>query len=327
VVVADLSGPSLRAFSRRRWTLLLRSCHLSFRLDQRTPPLGSEWPTFPIQNIPKQGREGALLPQVERLSGGIQKMLQLAIGIPTYNRKRTVEAHARSLRGSQVPSDTTIMVIDDASDEYDVDFLQSIFPDGTAILRRDAHSGGAGMAARDMMQRLIASGAENIMLLDSDLIVRSDFIPKALDMLDRSDGVVSILNAHTHVARRSAEGGMVEKSALGAAGTLWRKELASQVLEAVPPDPLWDWRFSDYLSASGVRMFSAEGSLAQHIGFRLGENSTPTRGDIGLGFEDDNPLNAYILAEWLMFELQEAEKTTIGEVRKLLSIIAQGRSS
>jgi Glycosyl transferase family 2 len=253
-----------------------------------------------------------------------RKRIQLAIGITTYNRKRLVDAHARSLRGCQIPLNTTITVIDDASSEYDVDFLKSIFPNGTAIVRRAVNSGDASIAARDLMERLVTSGAGNVMLLDSDLIVRSDFIPKALDMLARSDGIVSIINAHTHLPIRCFKG-MVEKSTLGAAGTLWRNKLAAQVLNDVLPGPRWDWRFSEYLKSSGIRMFSAEMSLAQHIGFRLGQHSGATFGDIGLAFEDADPRNAYILAEALMFELQESEKAT-AEVRKLLSIIAGARS-
>src|SRR5271169_5037353 len=114
--------------------------------------------------------------------------MKVAIGVATFNRMHFVEMHAKSLCASRLPPETILIVIDDASTEYDVDFLGSVFPGQTDIRRRSQNSGGADLAARDLMEQLVATDADAVMLLDSDMLVAEDFLETGVQLLQQSEG-------------------------------------------------------------------------------------------------------------------------------------------
>jgi len=222
----------------------------------------------------------------------------LAIGIPTFNRPAILRLAAQALARCVLPPGTRILVVDDASEDYDEKFLREIFPTAE-VTRREANSGGADFATRDLLARLVATGAELLLILDSDLLIASDAFVRALPLVGQSDGLLSLFNTPTH-ATLARNGALVEKASVGAAGTLWTRDLASAVLANVPPEKVWDLRAGDHVRATGRRIFATADSLVQHIGFAGGENSSALNGDIGIGFHDPDPRTLYALAEALM---------------------------
>src|SRR5262245_59439164 len=102
--------------------------------------------------------------------------MKAAVGISTYNRRHLVELSAASLRSSSIRADTALIVIDDASTDYDVDYLRSIYPSFSDVRRRPRNSGGASFANRDVMRQLLETDADAVLLLDSDLLVSSNFL-------------------------------------------------------------------------------------------------------------------------------------------------------
>src|SRR4051794_37163954 len=126
--------------------------------------------------------------------------MKVAIGIPTYNRRHLVELHASSLCSSRLPSETALIVIDDASTDYDVAYLKSIYPEIAIIQRRSEKSAGADFATRDMMEQLVATGADALLLLDSDMIVAKNFLEMGIRLLRETDGVLSLFNTPSHPA-------------------------------------------------------------------------------------------------------------------------------
>jgi GT2 family glycosyltransferase len=118
--------------------------------------------------------------------------MKVAIGVPTFNRSDLVELHAKSLCASNLPPETILIVIDDASTEYDVNYLRSIFPKVADIRRRSTNSGGADFAIRHLMEHLVETDAEAVMLLDSDMLVVEDFLQHGEELLQQSDGVISL---------------------------------------------------------------------------------------------------------------------------------------
>lgn len=238
--------------------------------------------------------------------------MSLAIGIPTYNRKRIVELHARSVCTARLPDDVPILVIDDASAEYDLDFLRSLYPPGTVVERRSMNSGGADFAAADVLRRLVATGADCLLLLDSDMVLASEFALEVEARLKGTDGLMSLFNSPTH-AVVGEDGPLLVKASVGAAATVWSRELALEVLAKVPVGENWDWRFSEYLRSTGRRVYATRQSFAQHLGFNEGAHSNTLFGDIGLGFADSNPVNAYLMIEQLMLDGQMRAKALIEE--------------
>src|SRR5262245_40823955 len=89
-----------------------------------------------------------------------EKSMKVAIGVSTYNRRHLVDLNAASLRSSSIPPDTVLVVVDDASTDYDVDYLRQIYPSFSDVRRRPANSGGASFANRDVMHRLLETDAD-----------------------------------------------------------------------------------------------------------------------------------------------------------------------
>lgn len=229
--------------------------------------------------------------------------MKVAIGVSTYNRRHLVDLSAASLRSSAIPPDTVLIVVDDASTDYDVDYLRSIFPSFADVRRRPENSGGASFANRDVMGQLLETDADAVLLLDSDLLVSSNFIGLGAPLLRDTDGVLSLFNTPTH-RDIGARGPFVLKASIGCAGSLWRRDLAAKVFSEVPAGPQWDWRFSDFLVKTGVSICAVRDSLVQHIGYSNGYNSTFGAGDFGVGFSDSDAKNAYRLTELLLADSQ-----------------------
>ena len=229
--------------------------------------------------------------------------MRVAIGVSTYNRRHLVDLNAASLRSSAIPPDALLIVVDDASTEYDCDHLRSIYPRGADVRRRPENSGGASSANRDVMRQLLETDADAVLLLDSDLLVSSNFLDVGMSLLGDTDGILSLFNTPNHPVI-GARGPFVLKRSIGCAGSLWRRDLAAKVLSEVPAGSQWDWRFSEFLFNAGVGIYVVRDSLVQHLGYSQGHNSTFGHGDFGVGFSDSDAKNAYRLTELLLADSQ-----------------------
>lgn len=243
--------------------------------------------------------------------------MKIAIGIPTYNRRYLVAIHAQSLCSARLSANTEIIVIDDCSTDYDSAYLRSIYPEKSDIRRRPGNSGGADFAARDLIAQLVETGAEILVLLDSDLIVATDFLEVGVELLPECDGVLSLFNAPSHRTTGS-RGPFVLKKAIGAAATLWRRDLAREMLAHVAPGPCFDWRFSEFLINAGYNICVTRNSRVQHLGAFDGQNShLGGKGDIGLDFSDSDSRNSYRLAEIILHNTQAGFDDSVTRITAL----------
>lgn len=247
--------------------------------------------------------------------------MKVAIGVSTYNRRHLVELSAASLRSSSIPPDTVLIVVDDGSTDYDVDYLRSIYPRFSDVRRRPENSGGASFANRDVMRQLLETDADAVLLLDSDLLVSSNFVDRGVSLLGDTDGVLSLFNTPNH-PDIGARGPFVLKKSIGCAGTLWRRDIAAKVFSEVPAGSQWDWRFSDFLVKAGVGICVVRDSLVQHIGYSNGHNSTFGHGDFGVGFYDSDAKNAYRLTELLLADSQAKFLRMQGQIDALKSRVS-----
>ena len=229
--------------------------------------------------------------------------MRIALGVPTFNRAQFVELHARSVCAARLPSDTIIIVVDDASTEYGVQYLQSLFPKGSNIRRRTSNSGAADYAVRNVMEQLLATDADAVMVLDFDMLVAEDFLEAGAQLLPETDGILSLFNTPSHPAYGS-RGPFVLKKTIGSAGALWRRDIAEKMLASVGPGYKWDWRFCAFLADAGYDIYVTRNSLVQHLGFSAGENSSLKSGDYGVGFSDHKSQISYALIEQAVFSSQ-----------------------
>lgn len=251
-------------------------------------------------------------------------MNKLTIGIPTFNRSEQVYYNATSLKRCNIPNWCQIKVIDDCSDEYDIGYLANVYPTGTKVIRRKSKSLGADWAIYDLLLNICDEDSEFVMLLDSDFIVSKYFIDISMKMIHKTDGILSLFNTPTHNIFAD-EHDVVTKKTIGSAATLWKRELACEILQNVVVGDDWDWRFCKYLDNTGKKIYVTHDSLVQHLGYHNGQNSHNHLGDLGRGFLDLDAHSAYILIENIMFNQQTITKDLLNRIGELNDNILQLR--
>jgi len=232
---------------------------------------------------------------------------ELVVGIPVFNRKKILSYFSRSLLSAIRPNSVKFFIIDDGSSELSFEQIKEMFPSNFDFFKNEKNSGNADTAIRNLLAKCTDYDADYALLLDSDMLVASDFLQKIKSYLPMTDGILSVFNTNNHPLL-SEENDMLIKNTIGSAGTIFKMELAKQIIDNIEDGPSFDFRYCDFLKQKSIRLFCMKNSLIQHIGFNSGQNSSGRNGDIGIGFSDTNPSNAYLLTEYLLFDIQEREK-------------------
>ncbi|HEX4585480.1 MAG TPA: glycosyltransferase [Burkholderiaceae bacterium] len=213
----------------------------------------------------------------------------LTIGITTFNRRAMLEAVAKSLAQVDRLEQAQLWVLDDCSQEFDVAFLQRLFPQAT-VLRAGQNSGGADYAMHRLFRHFVENGSGYLLNLDADLLASRRLVDRCLRIIEASRAcpgprLVSLFNAASHPTI-GTDGEFLIKRSVGAAGTLWEHGLLADVLRHVPASRKFDWDWSAYLTRRGVPIRVTPRSYVQHIG-RVGQNSRSFTGmDHGEQFDD-----------------------------------------
>jgi hypothetical protein len=258
------------------------------------------------------------------------------IGIPVFNRKQIVATAARSLSLADDIASTNILVLDDASTEFDAAFLASIYPHGSRIVRNETPSGRASVVTRMLMEAFLRGPESILIILDSDMIVARDFLRPARELLPLTEGLLSLFHAHTHPGTEA--GPLLRKDAVGFAGTVWTRNLVEEVLAKVTFTIHFDNGICDYLRAQKRGIFSLKESAVQHIGLVFGENSRFGRCDFGLSFTGTEGYNISAIHEVFLLgsqaEFQRLEKLqhdfwtksnrTIDELKHEIELLRRG---
>ena len=234
------------------------------------------------------------------------------LAIPTYNRVETVALTSRSLCYAKNIEKIEILVADDASTDYDIQNLRPFFPGHTQILRHPVNSGRADFAAHFLMKKFVEDSQKDVLIiLDSDLLVAQDFIGRILESFPKTNGVLSLFNAHSHpyLRKHVDDASLLIKRSIGFAGSVWSRELVTAILRDVPASDRYDWDISSYLTKAECPIFCLADSAVQHLG-ESGQNSTILNGDYGLGFTDTNWYNLSAIQEFTLLGLR-------GEVSEL----------
>jgi hypothetical protein len=235
---------------------------------------------------------------------------EVLIGISVFNRKEIVSATARSLSLADDIGSASILVIDDASSEFDPGYLASIYPPASRIVRNATNSGMASKVARRLMEEFLCGPESILVILDSDLIVARDFLRQARTLLPLTEGLLSLFHAHTHPG--TEEGPLLRKHSVGFAGTVWTRALVEEALAKVHFTIHFDNGICDYLREKNRGIFSLKHSAVQHIGLLSGENSRFARSDFGLSFTGTEWYNLSAIHEVFLqgcqHEFQQMEK-------------------
>lgn len=221
--------------------------------------------------------------------------MKTIIGITTWNRKKTLQLSVKSLQHAELAG-CEVRIYDDASDEYDISFLKKVMPG--ARVRRNKRRLGADGNMINMYEDFVKSDGDLLINADADLLYRADFVSEAVRLLEQTDGVLSLFNTANHIVKAEC-GELVEKYDIGAAGTVFRRDVLVGALDkiksALNEREQADWTWSRVLRESGCRIMVAKASLVQHIGLR-GVWSSGQSFDYGEGFIVDE-VNGQLLNE------------------------------
>ncbi|MDR2518773.1 MAG: glycosyltransferase, partial [Spirochaetaceae bacterium] len=193
----------------------------------------------------------------------------VTIGITTYNRKNIVEIMAKSLYKSDLTVPHAIRIYDDCSTEYGRDFLEKLFPTAASIkinpvnLRADKNM-------YQMYADFITTGDEYFFNADSDVIFTNQWLNKAINLIEKTDGIVSLFNSNTHKQYKIVDDALCLKNTVGAAGVFFSRNCVVKLLthfNTIEQVKSFDWQFSEFFTNNGVKIYCVNKSLIQHIGY------------------------------------------------------------
>jgi hypothetical protein len=212
-------------------------------------------------------------------------MPTVTIGIQTYNRKDFLEIMAASLYRSDLKVSHNIRIFDDCSSEYGIDTLKKIFPTAKSIKINNTNL----KADKNMYQMyldFLSTEDDYFFNADSDIIFNKQWLNTALEMIEKTDGVLSLFNAISHKPYQIIDDLFCLKRTIGAAGTLFKREHISKILEYYDSAKMvkaFDWQWCEYFTNNNIKIFCLNKSIVQHFGYK-GQNSV-SYFDMGRGFK------------------------------------------
>ena len=226
-------------------------------------------------------------------------MKKILLGITTFNRKEIVEKMAQSLRVANKGNCKTI-VFDDCSSEFDKEWLSKLFTGAEIFINTENRC--ADMNLYSIYDYFLKTDADIFFTLDSDLIFHPNFVKIGLDLIEKTDGILSLYNSFKHSSYGSIlcnEEKILLKKHVGAAGVIFTRDVLKKIIENVPPSRRFDWDWSAFLEVNDIRIMVTDVSYIQHIGF-FGYNTKHTfEMDFGYRFSPANKVNYDILMELL----------------------------
>lgn len=215
--------------------------------------------------------------------------MKIGIVIPVYNRPEYFEQCIRSLRRASIPEDTIILIIDDASTDpriKEILDIEGVKINCTVIHTRMKKNSGVRVCLKKGFEFLIENKAELLMNLDSDAIVRNDFIDvmTRLHMDIGENRILTGFNCQTknrdgserHVVLREISNmkgvyANVKKS-VGGIHMVFTPKVYREIVEPVLEKTIkeggnWDHQVSIKCYKNETPIVSAVPSVVQHIGF------------------------------------------------------------
>jgi len=201
----------------------------------------------------------------------------ITIAIPTYNRYDLLKIMSASLYDSDLSIPYNIRVYDDFSTEYGIDELKKVFPNAACININNRNL-KADLNMFSFYKDFLSSQDKYLFNADSDIIFSKKWLLNGLELLKKTDGVLSLFNAASHKAKEVIDDKFCIKESIGAAGTLFTRETVEKIVNyfsGFPESNLssFDWKWSNFLTKNNIRVFCTNESLVQHIGY-YGQNTT-----------------------------------------------------
>ncbi|MDR3312088.1 MAG: glycosyltransferase family 2 protein [Spirochaetaceae bacterium] len=224
----------------------------------------------------------------------------VTIGITTHNGLDTVKKMAASLYQSELSAPHHIRVYDAGSTEYTAKDLQAIFPTAASVTRNVTNARAGQNVWRMYRDFISQSDDEYFFNADSDLLFHTGWLVKALELIQKTDGILSVFNCPAKYPTKTIiDEVFCTKEHVSAAGTLFARKRMEEILCAFPEETSeFDRKWCAFFVEQGVSMYCTNKSLVQHIGYG-GQNARNFSFDVGKGFEIDSLYNAQVINDRL----------------------------
>lgn len=188
---------------------------------------------------------------------------KIAVAIPTYNRAGYVKLCSRALVHSLPMED--VWIFDDHSSDYGTTELAEWFSTpNICVNEKRLHPDGN---ARKIMEWFLSTDYDWLVTLDSDLIVRSDWLTILKTLLPKTQGVISVYHSgNSNHKTLSCDQDLCEMESLGNAGITWSKSLAKEMLTEMKDVHGYDWGWTQWLQKKHIKQYVPKDSLVLHIG-------------------------------------------------------------
>lgn len=272
--------------------------------------------------------------------------MKVRLSMSVYNRKEVLSVSMESLRKVNLLDRFEVVLYDDCSTEFDVDYLHQIAPFAARIHRNKTNlraDGNMIAVYRDFLK----SDADYLLQIDTDVLFNEDILRVAWDICNSGEknAVYSFYNSNSHLfiantaPKELAGYTFGQKRDIGAVCVLFPRCIVQGIVSnlIVENDDYhcFDFRWSHWLVQQGIPIWVSEESLVQHIGF-VGQNSSLSYDgwiDIGHGFKATNQEDQVYLLSLLQHsfvELMLCARTPIvyyRRYRKVLRILESIRVS
>lgn len=228
--------------------------------------------------------------------------MKITLAIATYNRLDYVERMSASLLASGVMEQVHVRIYDDCSPLLTVEDLHRLFPYATEVVRREQNL-RADANMKQIFEDFLKTEDEVLLLADSDLLYRTEWLKTLKELLPQTDGILSLYNSRLHPfvgGGSEADTLMSPKEDLGAAGTAFTRERVQDIVDAQMPPDTYDWAWSALFRQKGYRLMCLHDSYIQHIGI-IGQNNRGSilHFDSGLNFVADNLPTQQAMAQFV----------------------------
>lgn len=217
--------------------------------------------------------------------------MKLGIVIPVYNRPQYLKQCIDSLQSARIPEGVLIIFIDDRSTDKEVSLLlRANMESLNATVITNAKNEGVCYSLKKGIDQCLLNGCDLIINLDSDAIVRPDFIEKILAIKERfPDKIVTGFNCLTrnangterHPVIEQGDGWNIKKSVGGINMCFDRKQYESWILPALEKGikRLCNWDAEACKNSGGA--VCVVPSVVQHIGTHssMGHHEAPDVAD------------------------------------------------
>lgn len=216
-------------------------------------------------------------------------MALLRIAIPFYDRawlfRHCLSTLAKLTRREQIDF---VVYLDHGYEQEGLQAIDELLPEARTVM--SARQLGAGGANHRILSDYMDNpDTDRLLIIDADMIVRTDMVATLLGWPVRNDMIISVYNSCLHQPLHKSSAPFVHKKRLGATGTLWSPEVASLVIGNVPSAQYYDDRFSEFLVARNMPLCCSNMSLAQHLGIYGKNNHSFGAIDYGLNYLPDGP--------------------------------------